>query len=262
MTAAYITCLTLGPALAAGVTIPIQRAFGLDWRSALFAWVALPLLTLVVWLPQLRTEHHLDAGPRVSLGAMLRSPLAWQVTLFMGLQSIGFYATVAWLPTLYVAHGLDASVGGGLLSLANLVGIPVVLLAPLISLRLRDQTPLVWAMGALYVAALVGILLDPVPLAILWAVLLGIAQALTISLAITFIMARSPDGAHAAQLSSMAQGIGYTMAAFGPFVFGVVRDWSGGYAAPLVGLVLLVAPMVAAGLGAAQPRFVSVATAV
>jgi CP family cyanate transporter-like MFS transporter len=261
MTSAYITSLTLGPALAAGLTVPLQRHFGLDWRGALCLWIVVPIAAMIAWLPQLRTVHRIAPGPNISLGAMMRSPLAWQVTGFMGFQSFGFYCTIAWLPTIYVSHGVDAGVAGGLLSLASLVGIPVVLLVPLISLRLPDQTSLVWVMGALYVIAIVGLVVDPVPLAVVWACAFGIAQAMTISLGITFIMARSPDGAHAAQLSSMAQGVGYTMAAFGPFLFGVIRDLSGGYTAPVAAMLLIVIPMVATGLGAAQPRFVSVARA-
>jgi CP family cyanate transporter-like MFS transporter len=74
-------------------------------------------------------------------------------------------------------------------------------------------------------------------------------------------MARSPDGAHAAQLSSMAQGIGYVMAAFGPFLFGLIRDWSDGYTMPMIALVAVLVPLVATGLGAAQPRFVGMARA-
>ncbi len=261
MTAAYVSSLSLGPAIAAGLTIPLQRHFGLDWRGALFVWVAIPLVTLVVWLPQLRTKHRIDAGPGISLGAMMRSPLAWYVTLFMGVQSFGFYATVAWLPTFYIAHGVDAATAGGLLSLANIVALPVVLIVPLISARMRDQVPLVWVMAAFYVVGLGGLLADPVPLAVVWVLSLGAAQAMTISLAISFIMARSPDGAHAAQLSSMSQGVGYTMAAFGPYLFGLARDLSGGYTVPIAALLVLIAPLVATGIGAAQPRFVRIARA-
>ncbi len=256
MTSAYVTALSLGPALAAGLTIPLQRHFDLDWRGALFVWVVLPVATLLVWLPQLRSVHRIDDGPRVAFAAMLRSPLAWQVTLFMGLQSFGFYATVAWLPSFYIAHGLEPAFAGGLLSLANVISLPVVLIVPLVSARMRDQVPLVWVMGALDLAGLIGLVVDPVPLAILWVILLGAAQAMTISLGITFIMGRSPDGAHAAQLSSMAQGIGYTMAAFGPLLFGVLRDWSGGYTVPMIGLAVIVLPLIAVGIGAAQPVFV------
>ncbi len=261
MTAAYVTSLSVGPALAAGLTVPLQRTFGLDWRSALFVWIALPLATLVVWLPQLRTVHRPGSDGGVSLAAMFRSPLAWQVTFFMGFQSLVFYSTIAWLPTLYIMRGLDASAAGGLLSLASFVSIPVVLIVPLLSARMRNQTPLVWVMGALYMIGLLGLMLDPVSLAVVWATAIGAAQAMTISLAISFIMARSPDGAHAAQLSSMSQGIGYIMAAFGPYLFGVVRDLSGGYIAPVAALLLVVVPMIAAGIGAAQPRFVGAARA-
>jgi CP family cyanate transporter-like MFS transporter len=261
MTSAYVVALTLGPSLAAGLTIPIQRHFGWDWRAALFVWIAVPIATLIVWLPQLRTVHRIDTGPHISFGAMLRSPLAWYVTLFMGFQSLGFYTTIAWLPSFFIAHGVEAAAAGGLLSLANVVSLPVVLIVPLLAARMRDQVPLVWAMGACYLVGLGGLLLDPVPLAVFWVIVLGAAQASTISLAISFIMARSPDGAHAAQLSSMSQGIGYTMAAFGPFLFGLLRDVSGGYAVPMIALICTIVPLIAVGIRAAQPVFVSVARA-
>jgi CP family cyanate transporter-like MFS transporter len=261
MTAAYVTSLSLGPACAAGLTVPIERAFGLDWRSALFVWVAVPVVTLVLWLPQLRAAHRIPTGARVSFAALTRSRLAWHVTLFMGVQSLGFYVVVAWLPTVYIAHGLDAGAAGGLLSLASLVGIPVVLLTPLVSARLRDQQPLVWLMTGCYAIGLAGVLFAPLAAPALWSVALGVAQAFSIILAITFIVARSPDGAHAAQLSSMAQGIGYTMAAFGPFIFGLLRDLSGGYSVPIAAVFLLLVPLVITGLGAAQPRTIDLAAA-
>ncbi|WP_285773141.1 hypothetical protein [Microtetraspora sp. NBRC 13810] len=43
----------------------------------------------------------------------------------------------------------------------------------------------------------------------LWMILLGLGQGAAISLAMLFIVLRAADSRHAAQLSSMAQGVGY-----------------------------------------------------
>src|SRR5215213_5220617 len=54
------------------------------------------LLASVAWLPQLgRSDRPADPSARNSPGVrdLWRSPLAWQVTLFMGLQSLAYYVT-------------------------------------------------------------------------------------------------------------------------------------------------------------------------
>jgi MFS transporter, CP family, cyanate transporter len=263
MTAAYVTALTLGAALPAGLTVPLERAAGLDWRAALAMWGFFPVLALLMWIPQLRSAHRI-AGPahRIPLRALLRDPVAWYVTAFMGMQSLGFYTTTAWLPTLFVSHGMDARSAGWLLSVANIIGIPAVLLVPIVIVKLRRQTPFVLGMAVMYTIALIGLLLDPVPLALLWMALLGLAQSATISLAMSFILLRSPDAAYAAQLSSMSQGAGYMLAALGPFLFGALRDASSGWALPLIALLFFViVPLALSGVAAARPRFVGSARA-
>jgi CP family cyanate transporter-like MFS transporter len=262
MTGAYVTALTLGSALPAGFTVPLERAAGLDWRGALAIWGVVPVLALIAWIPQLRAGHRIaDTAPRVPLRALLRDPIAWYVTAFMGLQSLGFYTTTAWLPSLFVSHGMDARNAGLLLSIANLVGIPIVLLIPVLAVKLRNQTPVVLGMAALYTIALAGLTLDPEPLALVWMIVLGLAQSATLSLAVTFMLLRSPDPAHAAQLSSMSQCAGYMLAAVGPFLFGALRDFSSSWIVPMIALfICVVVPITLVGIGAARPRFVGART--
>jgi CP family cyanate transporter-like MFS transporter len=127
---------------------------------------------------------------------------------------------------------------------------------------MRDQMPVVLAMAALYSIALAGLIVDPIPLAVLWIALLGIAQSMTITLAFTFMMLRSPDAAHAAQLSSMSQFGGYMLAAAGPFLFGALRDATSGWTVPLLAVVAgVVVPITLSGIAAARPRFVGAAAA-
>jgi MFS transporter, CP family, cyanate transporter len=126
MTGAYSMVLTGGGALAAAVTVPLQRATGLDWRWTLGLWGLLTLATLAVWVPRAR-HRTVPSQPVGEAAAMrrglLRDPLAWQVTLFMGLQSLQFYATSAWIPTIYVDAGRSPAEAGLLLSLAGIVGL-------------------------------------------------------------------------------------------------------------------------------------------
>ncbi|MDT4868114.1 CynX: cyanate transporter [compost metagenome] len=93
-----------------------------------------------------------------------------------------------------------------------------------------------------------------------WAILLGLGQGGSFSLALTLIVLRSRDSHVAANLSSMAQGFGYTLASLGPFAVGVVHDLTGGWNALgwIFGLVGLGA--IIAGIGAGRALYVGVSS--
>ena len=80
-----------------------------------------------------------------------------------------------------------------------------------------------------------------------WAIVLGLGQGGTFALALTLIVLRSKDAHVAANLSSMAQGIGYTLASMGPFAVGLVHDLTGGWSA--VGWIFAVLGAGAIGFG-------------
>jgi CP family cyanate transporter-like MFS transporter len=257
MTAAYVVALSGGATLAAGLTVPIQHATGFDWRVTLALWGVFPLIAAIVWIPQLRHPHVEPAGRAVvALRSLLRDKLAWNVTLFMGLQSLGFYTTTAWFPAYFVRHGMSPSAAGWLLSLSQAACVVAVLTVPVIAARTRSLLIPLWGMIVLYVIPVVGVLFMPTQLTAFWMVLLGIAQGFTFSLAVTFIIERSPDAAHAGPLSSMAQSIGYALAAIGPFAFGALRDLTGGWTAPFAALLIMLVPMAFTGFAAARPGYV------
>jgi MFS transporter, CP family, cyanate transporter len=261
MTGLYTTMLCVGPAAAAGLTVPIARATGLGWRPALALWGLLAVAALLVWLPQVRRHTRLRAAEAGAAAhpvrGLWRNRLAWTVTVYMGLQSLTFYSIVAWLPTRLADAGMSSELAGATLSVSSLVSMAGALGAP--ALIARGLRPGLLAAGGagVYAVALVGFLVAPLRGAYLWAALLGIGQGLAISLAVLFIVHRSPDNRHAAQLSSMAQCFGYVLAAAGPFVLGAVHQLSGGWAAPLLLLTATLLPQALAGIGAARDRHVS-----
>lgn len=180
--------------------------------------------------------------------------MAWLVTAFMGLQSLGYYATTAYLPTILTDAGLSQSLAGLMLSLANLVGIAGAFSAPVLAGRGVKPGLLATVAAVLTAGGLIGLVLAPIPDAYLWIVLLGFGQSASFSLALLFIVLRAPDGRHAAQLSSMAQCCGYLLAAVGPLALGAVHQVTGAWAVPLVILLALLGPQTVAGLGAARSQ--------
>ncbi len=254
MTGLYTMALCAGAAAAAGLTVPIEHALGGSWPGALAIWTLPALLAALIWTPQA------VAGPDESLGAhhavrgLWRDPLAWQVTLFMGLQSSLAYSVFGWLAPILRARGMDGVTAGLVVSASIMVQAAACLLVPPLAMRSRNQSGLCAMLVAVAVVALLGLMFAPVSTAWAWSALLGVGQGGLFAAAMLIIVLRSPDPQVAAQLSGMAQGVGYVLAAFGPLLVGVLHDWTGRFDAAAALFVALGLGCAASGFGAGRDR--------
>ena len=254
MTSVYVTALGISAALAAGVSFPITQ-LGIGWRASLASWALLALLAAVVWIPQIRSDRPTNASVETSqeVSGLWRSSLAWQVTLFMGLQSLAYYVVLTWLPEILQEEGgMSASRAGWMLALAQAVGIASMFLAPVLADRRPSQRGVVMGAVALTGAGTLGLLLTTDTATVLWVVILGLGQGACFSLALTFFALRTPDPEHAAALSGMAQSVGYLLAAAGPFLFGTLHDATHAWTVSLALLFAVVVGLLITGLGAAR----------
>jgi MFS transporter, CP family, cyanate transporter len=255
VTAVYTTALTTGSAVSAGVVVPIERAAGSDWRFPLGLLAVPALLAGLAWMPRARradTDGPDDAAPgRVRLW---RAPLAWQVTAFMGLQSLLAYVVFGWLPTLCQDRGMDEASAGLVLAVSSVMQALGALTVPAIDRRLRDQRPLVAVAVALTALGFAGVAWAPV--AAIWpsALVLGVGQGAAFALALAFIGLRSGDARVAARLSGMSQGLGYLLAAAGPLGVGVLHDLTGGWTVPAAVLIAIALVEGVPGLAAGRAR--------
>ncbi|MGE7993784.1 CynX/NimT family MFS transporter [Pseudomonas sp. NPDC089554] len=230
LTGVYTMALCLGAAVAAGSTVPLSQHFDNSWSVGLGFWLLPALLAMLVWLPQARQGH---GAHKVAyrVRGLWRDPLAWQVTLYMGLQSSLAYIVFGWLPSILIGRGLSPTEAGLVLSGSVLVQLISSLSAPWLATRGKDQRLAIVVVMVVTLAGLFGCLYAPMSGLWGWAILLGLGQGGTFALALTLIVLRSKDSHVAANLSSMAQGVGYTLASMGPFAVGLVHDFTGGWAA-------------------------------
>ncbi|WP_213879131.1 MFS transporter [Pseudomonas sp. dw_358] len=257
MTGVYTMALCLGAALAAGTSVPLAQYLDNSWAAGLGIWLVPALLAALVWLPQTQARH--DAKAQIHrVRGLLRDPLAWQVTLFMGLQSSLAYIVFGWLPSILISRGQTPAEAGLMLSVSILIQLPSALLAPWLSTRGRDQRLAVVSLMLLTLIGLFGCLLAPVGGLWGWAVVLGLGQGGMFAVALTLIVLRSRDAHVAANLSSMAQGFGYTLASLGPLAVGLVHEWTGGWNAVGWVFAVLGAGAIIAGWGAARSLHVAV----
>ena len=259
MTSIYTTALGISGALAAGVSVPLAQVTGMGWRGSLALWALPALIAAVAWLPHLRrSDQPENASTQTSQGgsSMWRSALAWQVTLFMGLQSLVYYVTLTWLPEILQDDGMSATRAGWMLGVSQAVAIVTIFFAPVIASRRPSQQGVVAVAVSLSCAGTLGLLVAGSTASVLWVVLLGLGQGACFSLALTFFALRAPDSQHAATLSGMAQTFGYLLAAAGPFLFGVLRDATNAWTVPLALLLAITVCLLIAGLGAGRDAYV------
>jgi len=259
----YITALSLGAIVGSLVAVPLWNATGGSVPLAL-GWLAAPAaLAVVLWLPQFRYQTVPPGSPGQSKGragaprrraGVARHALAWQVMLFMGTQSLLYYATLSWLPTILRDRGASAGTAGNLLALMGVGNLAVSLLVPVLAQRMRAQHALVVPTVVAMAVGLAGAVYAPLGSAVIWVLILGAGQNAALSLAIFFTMARAPHAVAAASLSSLAQAAGYLLASVGPLEVGLLHSATGSWNPPLAVLFALNVVLLVAGVLAARPR--------
>jgi CP family cyanate transporter-like MFS transporter len=224
---------------------------------ALGLWGAIGAIALLGWAWQLTVgappaAEHEAPGAR----SLWRNRLAWQLTLFLGIQSALYFGALSWLPQIYQDRGVTDSYAGVLLLVMGIAGVAGTIVAPVVADRMRDQRLAVTITAVVTVVGLVGVLVAPTGSAMVWVVLLGLTQGAALALGLLLIVLRSADHRTAAQLSSMCQAAGYVIAALGPLVMGLLHTATGGWTVPLLFLLAMTLAAWPPGLSAARDAVV------
>ncbi|HEY6478416.1 MAG TPA: MFS transporter [Streptosporangiaceae bacterium] len=273
----YLLSLSAGAVVASEIAVPVFQGTGGGTgsiRLTLGLWAVPALIAAAVWSPQLRfrtlnargdnppeppgpaggsaaasaagaedTEVLAALPPTGAAPAALRrSALAWQVTAFMGLQSLSYYAALSWFPTLFQDRGTSAVHAGTLLAIMGAGNAVTALGVPALAHRLKDQRLLSAAWMIVTAVGLAGSAFAPLGAAAAFMLLLGFGQGASLGLGIFYTVARAPDPVTAASLSGFAQSLGYLVASAGPLLLGFLHTATGGWDIPvwvLLGVVAL-----------------------
>jgi CP family cyanate transporter-like MFS transporter len=243
VTGLYTAGLVTGAMVAAAATVPLMQALGVGWPAAIAVWGLLAAAALAAWVPVTR---RLRAGAGAAVPGRVRLPwgsgVAWRVTLYMGFQSLLYYASLTWLSPLFVAAGWTPGRAGLLLGLFSFTQIFSALAVPALADRTGDHRPWVVACVGLATVMLAAFALAPTAAPWLWAALLGLGVGGMFALALTLLVKLASTPAAAARLSGMALLVGYLLAATGPVLAGALYDAVGNYRVPF---------LVLAGIGVA-----------
>src|SRR5690625_27442 len=262
MTSIYTTCMALFATTASGVSIPLAEGLQLGWQFSLLIWITPAVIGLVIWIIIYRKNNQQSDNkvtynkPKQSSG-IWQSKLAWKVALFMGFQSLIFYVTISWLPELLMDGGMKKATAGYMLSYFQLLGIPISFMIPMIAVQMKTQRPLVISINLLYIIGIILLLLNiSFWMSVLSVTLIGIASSANFALSLSFLSIRAKNAYDAAELSGMAQSVGYVIAAMGPIFIGFIYDLTHAWTVPLLILIGIALIIIYVGMSAGKNEYV------
>lgn len=244
MTSVYSTSIGLIASLASGISVPLAVNLNLGWQGAQIVWGLPVIIALIVWALLFKKNQGDPSVIRhrqvTQSKQMWRSPLAWQIAIFMGFQSLLFYVTISWLPEILHSHGISLETAGWILSFTQLVGLPASFFIPVLAGRFESQVWIAFMLSMCSVLGYSGLLLgSSYPMLIVSIILIGIALGGSFPLALSYIGLRAQNGQQAAALSGMAQSTGYVLAAVGPLVIGYLYDVTHIWTVPILMLIIV-----------------------
>lgn len=259
MTGVYGVFMNIFAALGSGLSVPLTSIGKIGWEGSLAFWAIPVFIAIAVWAPQLKKGKdptgYSMATPKEKL-SLARSPLAWSITVFMGLQSLIFYTLVTWLPEILQGMGYSMSAAGWMLFLMQFAIIPFTFIIPVLAERMKNQILLSGATAVLFILGITGVLIGNQTLMPVAVIMIGMGAGSAFSLSMMFFSMRTSTAVEASDMSGMAQSFGYLLAATGPIVFGGLHDMTDSWTMPLIMLIALAVVILIVGIAAGRDRVI------
>lgn len=225
VTALYTVSMNIFGALSSAVSAPIAKATNYNISLAVIGIVT--IITLIIWIIVLQKDKEVEAPHPIAMTSSIwRSPLAWQITLFMGGQSVIFYSLINFLPIILKEQHIPVEVTGGYLTVLQIAIIIFTFIIPMIAANMAHQVYLGCINGLLFIAGIAGMIYGDVKYMLVYILFIGVALGISFGLVNLFFSLKTEYTHTAKQLSGMAQSIGYLFAALSVLIFGVIHDYT------------------------------------
>lgn len=223
--ALYTVSMNIFGALSSAVSAPIAKATNYNISLAVIGIVT--IITLIIWIIVLQKDKEVEAPHPIAMTSSIwRSPLAWQITLFMGGQSVIFYSLINFLPILLKEQHIPVEVTGGYLTVLQIAIIIFTFVIPMIAANMAHQVYLGCINGLLFIAGIAGMIYGDVKYMLVYILFIGVALGISFGLVNLFFSLKTEYTHTTKQLSGMAQSIGYLFAALSVLIFGVIHDYT------------------------------------
>lgn len=243
-TSLFGTTIAVTSTASVAVSVPIAKALG--WRHTLAIWLALVALAIVVWgVQHRRPENQMPAQANtqtVSLKRLLSTPLAWQVTVFVGCYALIYFCVAGWFPTILQSRGFSMESAAMSTSMVQVIAIPLTFIVPFLCNKFRAFHITIITNVVIIIGMALFILAPNRTLTYVALVIMGMGMGSLFSLSNLTYSLRSRNASEAAALSGMSNCVGYLIAAIGPTAMGQLYDATQTWLASLLfmGAVLMI----------------------
>ncbi|MDF9867294.1 CP family cyanate transporter-like MFS transporter [Bacilli bacterium PM5-3] len=229
-TSSYLCMQNISASLASGLAIYITLK--ISWSFALAVWIIPAIIALILWLtfkkttlPQTTSTVNLTPLSWKMIKSLLKSPYAWSLTFIMALQSVLYYTNVTWLPTIASENGFSQSFISFLMISFQLIPLPGLFLVPILIKKLKQDSYLLIASSLIIVVGILMIMFRyEISMFYIATLLISLGTGSCFAWVVALITNKSKDGQQATNLSAMSQTVGYSLAAIGPLLGGMLVD--------------------------------------
>ena len=259
VTGIYTTLMGLTSGLAVAISVPLAEINSLSWRLAMAPWAAVAIITCSFWWIRMKDEevHEVKSSLDYWNTKAVKDPIAWALVAFFGFESMTFYATATWFPTLLTTKGFTLSAAALAVSISGVIGSLIGLMVPHYIQKLHDKRLVFASITAMSMIGFAMVALQTGHILFIWLTLsnIGLSCVFPIVLMLTGEKSNSPEETRS--LSTMMQSIGYAVAAFGPFLMGQIYEFSNSWNVAMLAMASASFLQMVAGIIAAKPRKVN-----
>lgn len=231
ITGIYVTLMGIAGSISVAVSVPLAQVNSWGWRLSMVPWIAISSVTALYWWISANPEptEQQRYAEYFWRSKAFKNPIAWSLALFFGTESLTFYATATWFPTILTTKGFTLKEAAIAVSISGLIGSAVGLAVPHYVAKIRDQRLIIALVTLLSTVSFFMITIQSGRILYLWLTLsnIGISIIFPIVLMQSGFKSDSPEATR--NLSTMFQSLGYMLSATGPYILGKVYDSSGSW---------------------------------
>lgn len=241
MTGIYVTIMGVFAAISVAISVPLAESSSLSWRMAMVPWMVLAILSALYWKMKMKStgEVVLNKTPHFWSSKAFRNPIAWALVLFFGFESMAFYATATWFPTLLTTKGFTLSHAAIAVSVSGLIGSGVGIAVPHYIEKLRDPRIAIVLISAMMTFSFFMISVQEGMILLLWLSLSNIGISIIFPIALLLCGSKSDSPEATRNISTMMQSLGYILSSAGPLFMGTLHDHFNSWDAAMYGVVVL-----------------------
>ena len=259
MTGVYSTLMGITSAIAIAVSVPLAELSSISWRMAMLPWIATAALVAIYWWSNIDPETSQHQVKKINFWSSptFRDPVAWALVAFFGIESMVWYATSTWMPTILLEKEFSLRGGALAVSISGVVGSSVGLFIPHFVGKFADKRVFLVGASVLIATSFLSISLQSGAIIFLWLCMLNIGVSICFPLCLMLAGTKTVTPEATRNMSTMMQSIGYAISAIGPGLLGLFYESFGNWNSALLAVVALTLVQIFLGWIVGKPTLIS-----